>query len=111
MAYGLLPSNIEAMGTTYAVSWRESKGSAESGRLELGQQALRLHGAASLEIPYHAVTRIAVGRGKDDRLGGRMTVVLDRTNAGTIWIAPVAQRAALLELHDRLSTLSRNDPS
>jgi hypothetical protein len=97
--------NIGPMGTTYAVSWRDSEGSAESGRLEFGSRALRLHGSEVLEITYSDVSEIAVGRGKGDRLGGRTTVVLSRRNGLSIWIAPVAQRAVFLELFDRVSTM------
>jgi hypothetical protein len=94
------------MGSSYAVSWRESEGASDSGRLELGPHSLRLEGANSVEIVYVDVTGVSVGRGSGDRLGGRTTVVVHRRDEHPIWIAPVAQHAALLELHDRLSALA-----
>jgi hypothetical protein len=95
------------MGPTYAVSWRDSEGSTGSGRLELGPHGLRLEGAGTLEIGYGDLTDVSIGRGTGDRLGGRTTVVLSRRNGRPLWIAPVAQHAALLELHNRVSALVR----
>jgi hypothetical protein len=95
------------MGSTYAVSWRDSEGSTDSGRLELGPQGLRLEGAGTLEIAYGDLTGVSIGRGTGDRLGGRTTVILSRRTGRPLWIAPVAQHAALLELHDRVSALLR----
>lgn len=91
---------------TYAVSWRDSAGSTDSGRLEFAPHALRLDGAVTLEIAYVDLIGVSVGRGTGDRLGGRTTVVLRRRNGRSIWIAPVTQHTALLELHGRLSALS-----
>lgn len=94
------------MGPSYAVSWRESEGVSNSGRLDLGPRSLHLEGARSMEIAYADVTCVSVGRASGDRLGGRTTVVVSRRDEYPVWIAPVAQRAALLELHDRLSALA-----
>jgi len=94
------------MSVSYAVSWRDSEGSTDCGRLELGPRALRLEGGRSLEIAYADVIGVSVGRGTGDRLSGRTSVVLGRRDGRPIWIAPVAQQAALLELHDRLLGLA-----
>lgn len=96
-------STIRVMRTTYAVTWKDSQGSTDSGRLELGPGALRLEGASKLEVAYDDVTDISIGRGRGDRLGSRTTIVVSRRNGQPLWIAPVAQRAALLELHERLA--------
>lgn len=93
------------MGPTYAVSWRDSEGSTDSGQLELGPQGLRLEGAGILEIAYGDLTAVSIGRGTGDRLGGRTTVVLSRRNGRPLWVAPVAQHSALFELYDRVSAL------
>jgi hypothetical protein len=94
------------MGPTYAVTWRDSEGSSDSGRLELGPHSLRLTGARTLEIAYGEMIDISIRRGNGDRLGRRSKILLTRTNGRPLWIAPVAQRPALLELHERLSALS-----
>lgn len=96
------------MGPTYAVSWRDSEGSTDSGRLELGPHGMRLEGAGTLEVAYGDLTAVSIGRGTGDRLGGRTTVVLSRRSGRLVWIAPVAQHAALLELYDRVSALVRD---
>jgi hypothetical protein len=99
------------MGQSYAVSWRNSKGSIDAGRLVLGSRSLRLEGAKSLEIAYDDLVGVSVGRSTSERVGGRATVVLSRRRGRPIWIAPVAQQAALLELHDRLSAVCREPVS
>jgi hypothetical protein len=66
-----------------------------------------LAGAGILEIGYGDLTAVSIGRGTGDRLGGRTTVVLSRRNGRPLWVAPVAQHAALLELHDRVNARLR----
>jgi hypothetical protein len=100
-----------AMGTTYAVSWRDSDGTSDSGRLELGPRAMRLEGAGRLELAYTEVIDIAIGRDNGDRIGGCMTVLVTRASGRPLWVAPVAERAALLELHDRLVELAADGAS
>jgi hypothetical protein len=96
---------------TYAVSWRDSEGSTGSGRLDLGDQGFRLDGSDTLEIDYDEVLDISIGRATRDRLGARPSLLVTCTNGRLIWIAPVAQRAALLELHDRLGVLALGLPT
>jgi GAF domain/Histidine kinase len=103
MTHRRMRPTFRAMGPSYAVSWKDSEGSSESGRLELGPQGLHLEGAVTLDFAYGDLTAVSIGRGPADRLGGRTTVVLSRRNRELLWIAPVAQHAALLELYDRVS--------
>jgi hypothetical protein len=63
----------------------------------------RPEGARTLDIAYGDLTPVSIGRGPADRLGGRKTVLLSRRNGEPLWIAPVAQHAALFELYDRVS--------
>jgi hypothetical protein len=79
-----LVADHSVMGNTYAVSWKHFEGRVDSGRLVLGRKS-------------H-------GRRNGERLGGQTTVLLNRVNGRPIWIASVAQHAALLELHDGLRT-------
>jgi hypothetical protein len=94
------------VGASYAVTWKDSEGSTDAGRLALGSQSLRLDGASSLEVAYDDLIGVSVGRGTGDRLGGRTTIVLNRRSGRPIWIAPVVQHLALLELFDRLAAVS-----
>jgi hypothetical protein len=95
-------ANHPGMGITYAVSWTHAEGRFDSGRLVLGPSALRLEGADTIEVDYEDVTEISIGRGHGERLRGRTIVLVSRVNGRPILIAPVAQHAALLELHERL---------
>jgi hypothetical protein len=72
-----------------------------------GRRGSAWTGAGTLEIAYGDLTAVSIGRGTDDRLGGRATVVLSPRNGRPLWIAPVAQHASLLELHDRASARVR----
>ena len=94
------------MGASYAVTWKDSEGATDVGRLELGATSLRLEGGASIEITYDELAEVSIGRGSGDRLRGRTTVLVSRRDGRPIWIAPVAQHATLLEVHDRLRALS-----
>jgi hypothetical protein len=82
-----------------------------SGRLELGERALRLEGPGTLEVDYNDVLELSIGRGTRDRLGARPSLLVTCTSGRLIWIAPVAQRTALLELRDRLSVLAQVLPA
>jgi hypothetical protein len=95
-------AGTSAQWTDLCGSWRDSEGSTDSGRLELGPQGLHLESAGPL-TSYGDLPAVSIGRGPADRLGGRKTVLLSRRNGEPLWIAPVAQHAALLELYDRLS--------
>jgi hypothetical protein len=106
MASPPLPTTIESMGATYAVTWRDSEGATDSGRLEFGPHALRLEGSRILEIAYEDVADVSIGRGTGDRLGGRTTVLVARRSGRPLWIAPVIHHTALLEVFDRLSLLA-----
>jgi hypothetical protein len=97
-----LVADHSVMGNTYAVGWKHFEGRVDSGRLVLGRKSLRLEGSDTIEVDYDDVTEISIGRRDVERLGGRTTVLLSRVNGRPIWIVPVAQHAALLELHDRL---------
>lgn len=103
--------SLRSMGRSYAVTWKDASGARESGALTAGEHAIRLRGATLREIPYEQVAAVALGRGTGERLEGRTTVVLGLRDGNRVLIAPVADRAALLELVEQLSTpdvLERN---
>jgi hypothetical protein len=103
MTHGRMRPNIPRNGPELCGQLEGLRGSTKSGRLELGQQGLHLESAGAIDIAYGDLTAVSIGRGPADRLGGRTTVVLSRRNGEPLWIAPVAQRSALLELYDRMS--------
>ena len=105
---------IEAMDVTYAVSWEEPSGSAGSGRLELGRDALLLegrngHSAITRAFPYRNVSGLRVARGADERLHGAPTLVIDLVGGRSLRIAGVGQPWIVTELASRLGAL-RHDP-
>lgn len=94
------------MVRSYAVSWKDASGARDYGALTLGEHALRLEGAERWEIPYEQLVAVTLGRGTGERLGGRMTVVVALSDGSSLLVAPVAERAALLELVERLTALA-----
>lgn len=102
------------MRMTYAVSWQEPNGSSGSGRLELGADALTLHGGngspgVERAFPYRMMSDLRIARGSGDRLHGRPTLIVDLADGGVLRIAGVAQPGIVPELVTLLAVL-RRDP-
>jgi hypothetical protein len=114
----LFPRGVEptvgAVGTTYAVKWREPDGRSYIGRLELGAGGLALEGRGS-DVPiarrrlrYEEVEFVRTGSRALDRLDGRPTLVVDASE-GRYLIAGAAMSAGVVqELVERLAELSPN---
>jgi hypothetical protein len=94
------------MGRSYAVTWKDASGALDSGALTLGENAIELEAAERRKIPYEQLAAVTLGRGTGERLGGRMTVILGLSDGSRLLVAPVAERAALLELAERLTALA-----
>jgi hypothetical protein len=99
------------MVSSYAVSWQDASGARGSGSLRLGDHALCFTGAERREIPYERLVAVSLGRGTGEKLGTRTTVVLALSDGSSLLVAPVAERAALLELVERLTALAALTPS
>jgi hypothetical protein len=98
------------MRTTYGVVWREGLGPLARGKLELLPSSVRLEGMsgsepASLEIAYLELSGIRIGRSVDERIDGRVALVLVRHAGDEVTVASVAQAGVLREIADRLSGL------
>jgi hypothetical protein len=98
------------MKASYAVMWRNGDGRQATGRLELGPEAIQFDGTADgetvrQEIPYRELASVSVGRGSEDRIGGRQALVLGRTGRSPIRVAGVAQAWIVSELAERLAAL------
>jgi hypothetical protein len=99
------------MTLSYAVVWHEPPHEARSGKLELGNTALRLVGAASdgddevTEIPYRMLERTRVASAPAERMGGRPTLVVERRGEEPIRIASVGGIGVVSELAERVSRL------
>ena len=91
----------------YAVVWRTGDGPISSGKLELGQDEVVLHGTdhAGLRIPFADLASVAIGRGTDDRINGDKSVVLERHSCERVLIAAFGGLGLLGEITDLLGRL------
>jgi hypothetical protein len=92
----------------YAVFWRTGDGPTSSGRLELGQDALVLHGSdrpEGLRIPFNELTSVEIGRGPGERLNGDKSVVLERHSCERVLIAAFGGIGLLGEITELLARL------
>lgn len=90
------------------VVWTEDRSAPYAGRLELRGQRLSLIGGSrsaehvrDLELREIAVTRL--GRTPQERIGGRLTLVVELLDGGSIRIAGF-EPGAMRELADRLQS-------
>jgi hypothetical protein len=98
------------MHPSYAVTWRNGDRRKATGRLELGLDAIELDGTVDGEpvretIPYRELASVAVGRGSEDRIGGRQALVLGRVGHSPVRIAGFAEAWIVSELAERLAAL------
>lgn len=89
------------------VVWTEDGTTLLPGRLELAGTTLRLVGGShgnertrELEIRDIAATRL--GRSADERIGGRLTLVVELRGGGSVRVAGFEQPGAMRDLADRL---------
>jgi hypothetical protein len=100
------------VSTTYAVKWREPDGRTYLGRLSLGTRALGLEGRRSggpsvdRQIGYGEILDLRVG-GRDDRLDGQPSLVLDRPNGRYLVTSAGLGAGIVQEVIDRLHALRR----
>lgn len=100
------------MALSYAVTWEEPDGSQRSGRLEVGQDVLRLEGRnAGLPVEhafrYRDIAGYRMARGTGERLHGRPTLIVELATGDSVKVASVAQSGIMSELAGRLSVLYR----
>ena len=92
----------------YAVVWRTGDGPTSSGRLELGEGELVLHGAGEpegLRIPFDELSSVEIGRGAGERINGDKSVVLERPSCERVLVAALGGVGLLGELTDLLARL------
>jgi hypothetical protein len=91
------------------VVWTEDGTTAHPGRLELAGRRVRLlggsHDAEQMrELELHEIAATRLGRTPQERIGGRLTLVLELRDGGAIRIAGFERPGALRELADRLQS-------
>lgn len=94
----------------YAVAFRAGTGATVGGALTLDETGLVLLGksrddGSELRVPYSAVSDVRIGRGTEESVHGRPTVVLSLRDAPPVQIEPLGA-GMLHELADRLATLA-----
>jgi hypothetical protein len=92
----------------YAVVWRTGDGPTSSGRLELGDDDLVLHGSGEpdgLRIPFDDLESVEIGRGTAERINGDKSLVLERHSCERVLVAALGGVGLLGELTDLLARL------
>jgi hypothetical protein len=99
--------------SSYAVLWSEPPQEVEAGKLELEPAGLRFEGSRGRRpvhvhrVGYGEITRVRIGRRRQERLRGRPSVVLDLAAGGLLRIGLVDAPGVRAELADELTRLSR----
>ena len=92
----------------YAVVWRTGNSPTSSGRLELGDDDLVLHGSGEreeLRIGFDELSSVEIGRGTAERINGDKSVVLERDSCERVVIAALGGVGLVGELTDLLARL------
>ena len=92
----------------YPVVWRTGDGPASSGRLELSDHYLVLHGAGApegLRISFDELSSVEIGRGAAERINGDKSLVLERHSCERVLIAALGGVGLLGEVGDLLAHL------
>jgi citrate lyase alpha subunit len=91
------------------VVWTEDGATAHPGRLELAGTHLRLLGGSrdveqTRELELREIARTRLGRTSAERIGGRLTLVLELRDGSSIRVAGFERPGAMRELADRLQS-------
>lgn len=92
----------------YPVVWRTGDGPTSSGRLELGDHEVVLHGAGApeeLRISFDELSSVEIGRGAGERINGDKSLVLERHSCEPVLIAAMGGVGLLGEVSDLLAHL------
>ena len=94
---------------SYGVVWQQNNRPPVAGKLELDPSRLRLEGndrseLAVYALPFRDLIGVRVGRESCDRLDGRPTLLLERSNGDTLRIASL-QHGVVCEIAERLATI------
>jgi hypothetical protein len=104
------------MRKTYGVVWRRGEAPVARGRLELEGSVLRLIGTdgselVTEEVRYEDLEGVHVGRRPDERIHGRLSLVLERPGREPISFTSIAEPGVIGELTDRITALQRSNAS
>ena len=98
--------------SSYAVLWSQPRREVEAGKLELEPGGIRFEGSRARRrahvhrLRYREIEGVRIGRGAQERLCGRPSVVLDLAAGGALRIGLVDGPGKRGELADELTRLS-----
>ena len=95
---------------SYGVIWQKNGCEPVAGKLELDRDGLCLEGSdcahlAVYALAYRDLATVRIHRDLADRLDGRPTLSLERSNGDTIRIASLTQAGIVSEIAERLAKL------
>src|SRR5512132_4597696 len=99
---------VRSHSREYAVVWCTGTGPTSSGRLELGDDDLVLHGSGEpdgLRIPFDELSSVEIGRGTPERINGDKSLVLERHSCERVLVAALGGVGLLGEVTDLLARL------
>jgi hypothetical protein len=97
--------------TGYAVLWREGKGRIYAGKVELGARDLTLEGSshgrrhALRTIPYVDLAGLSLTRAPEERIYGKLTLILELHGGGAVEITSVNGVGTVRDLEERIASL------
>jgi len=97
--------------TGYAVLWREGKGRIYAGKVELGARDLTLEGSshgrrhALRTIPYEDLVGLSLTRGPEERIYGKLTLIVELHGGGAFEITSVNGVGTVRDLEERIASL------
>ena len=94
---------------SYGVVWKKDGREPVAGKLELDADRLRLEGndrdhLTVYVLAYRDLATVRINRDLADRLDGRPTLLLERSNGDTLRIASL-QHGVVCEIAERLATV------
>src|SRR5690349_16765247 len=98
------------MRKSYGVVWKSGDGPLVVGKLGVQPLGFELDGLLEGEprreyVGYDELLEARVGRGAEERISGRPTVVLERRSGATLFVSTVAQPSLVGEIVEGLAAL------
>jgi hypothetical protein len=100
--------DVRSRSHEYAVVWCTGTGPTSSGRLELGDDDLVLHGSGEpdgLRIPFDELSSVEIGRGPTERINGEKSLVLERHSCERVLVAALGGVGLVGEVNELLARL------
>jgi hypothetical protein len=96
--------------TGYPVLWREGKGRIYAGKVEVGPRDLTLEGSchgrghALRRIPYEDLAGLSLTLASEERLYGKLTLVLELHGGGAVEVTSVNGVGTVRDLEEQIAS-------